>query len=611
MNTELTRLTDVVKAQPNLRFDPNYISMYSKAGGTLSNGAIPTMSSEPVQVQKTAVQPTTLSSEKVTSEYIPEIKQKIQQYSQPTTTTNPETGAVVKTSTGEPFDVQTVREANGTYMGQDGNKYYNWDSTPVVSKTLTPEDPLDARTREMLSKLQTQSDEITSAMIANIKANYENLKNQQRDINMRYEKGVNTAAIMGGTARYAAGTAEGMTASAMSYGVQKLAELEQKEQEAVLKAKQAQYDNNWNIASKEMDIIEKIRQEKAQAAKELNNKLIEANQKIREKEVQASRDQAIGDLMSQGITDPSQMLEILGGDFTAKEISDAMKNLAKDSGSGSLENLSGDVKTFYALKEMGNLPTDILSLPQDQQMFAFIKRLNQAQSVKTAGSTSPTEAAFEAGNVPFQATIENAAGFETSDKANARTAKELANLATIGDYNNLLVRVQNQAKKGMSSADKTEVTKAEKQVKAADRMTKAIEDFQAAGGDMGYFKGKADKIATRLGQLATDPKFKALATELTAAFQQYRQDMTGAAFGAAESADYATVVPTADKNIDLNLAVLQGLRNYMQGKVDDAYSTTLGEGYENINGLAKQSKVNDPLKVNVGLSDVSNNPLGI
>jgi len=581
-----------------------------KSTGTM--GAITQQANDQIYgTQKPTTQPvtpTTLSSSNVQNTYVPQQKDKLNNLSQKGSITNPETGQVTL-PTGQAADLQLVRENNGTYTGIDGLKYYNYDSTPVGVSTTGGTDSLDTRSREILNKLQADSDALTSSIISNIKTQYENLKIQQKDINDRYKKGVDTAAIMGGTARYAAGTAEGMTASAMSYGLQKLSELDQKENEAILKAKQAQQDMNWKIASVELDKIEKIRQEKVTAATNLNNKLIEQNNQIRQQE--ETRNNAINDdirtLMSKasGLT-PEQLADLQTTLKNHDYVS--ARGIVGDTGSSSLDNLSGDVKTFYALKEMGNLPTNILALPKDQQMFTFIKQLNQAQSVKTGTGTSETGQAFASGNVPFQSTIENAASLEGTNAGVARTQKELANLATVGDYKGLLIRVQNQAKKGMASVDKVEVTKAEKQVKAADRMAKALQDFEAAGGDMGYFKGKTDKIATRLGQLATDPKFKALATELTAAFQQYRQDMTGAAFGAAESADYATVVPTADKNLNLNYAVIQGLKNYMQGKVDDAYSTSLGEGYQNIKGLAESGGQ----KSNLGGStpdDFLNSPL--
>lgn len=316
---------------------------YLNAGGTLSNNAIPQgmglvngkpspvgqlSTGEPVQPQTTTATPTTLSSANITEKVIPEVKNKIEQYSQKGSTTNPETG-VVTLPTGKEADLQLLREDRGTYTGMDGLKYYNYDSTPVTAQSGISNDPLDTRTRELLNKLQTQSDELTSGMVANIKAQYENLRVQQKDINDRYNKGVNTAAIMGGTARYAAGTAEGMTASAMSYGVQKLSELDQKENEAILKVKQAQLDNNWKIASQEMDILEKIRQEKSTAARELNNKLVEANNQLRQQ--QATKDNAADNDIRAAI------LEAQKGGATPEQITKMNEALQKHDYSAAVE----------------------------------------------------------------------------------------------------------------------------------------------------------------------------------------------------------------------------------------------------------------------------------
>lgn len=317
---------------------------YLNAGGTLSNNAIPQgmglvngkvsqtgvlSQGEPVQPQKSTITPTTLSSANIAEKVIPEIQQKTQQYDQRGSTTNPDTGAVTL-PTGKQADFQLVRENNGTYMGQDGQKYYNWDSTPVgISTTDTSSDPLDARTRTILNKLQTDSDALTSSMVASIKTNYDNLRAQQKDINDRYNKGVETAAIMGGTARYAAGTAEGMSAAAMSYGVQKLSELDTKEQDAIAKVKQAQLDNNWKIASQELDTIEKIRQEKVTAATSLNNKLIEQNNQIRQQT--ETRNNAIDNDIRQAIVDAKK------GGATPEQISKMQQGLVNHDYSAAVE----------------------------------------------------------------------------------------------------------------------------------------------------------------------------------------------------------------------------------------------------------------------------------
>lgn len=290
--------------------------------------SVPKSTTSDVQKQTQSVTPTTLSSSNVQSTYVPEQKDKLNNLSQKGSTTNPETGQVTL-PTGKTADLQLVRENSGTYTGIDGLKYYNWDSTPVSVSSTTGTDLLDPRSREILNKLQADSDALTSSIISNIKTQYENLKIQQKDINDRYQKGVDTAAIMGGTARYAAGTAEGMTASAMSYGLQKLSELDQKENEAILKAKQAQQDMNWKIASVELDKIEKIRQEKVTAATNLNNKLIEQNNQIRQQE--ETRNNAIDNDIRQAIVDAKK------GGATPEQISKMQQGLVNHDYSAAVE----------------------------------------------------------------------------------------------------------------------------------------------------------------------------------------------------------------------------------------------------------------------------------
>lgn len=269
---------------------------------------------------------------------------------------------------------------------------------------------------------------------------------------------------------------------------------------------------------------------------------------------------------------------------------------------------SGD-KSFDALTKIETLKNTINSTDKNaidtmnnlgqtypDAKFTYDPQLSATENLalmKEAVVASPSWASksgAQSGSAPFQATIDIAAGNESGIGASKRSAAQLANLANTGDYSSLLVALKQQALKGMPAADKTEVIKADKQILSADRMANALQSYVAAGGDMNFLKGKSDDIATYFGKLAVDPKYKSLGVELKSAFQQYRVDMTGAAFGAAESADYASVVPTKDKELDLNLSTLNGLKNYMTGKVDDAYTIALGEGYQNVKSLAGQKQ---------------------
>jgi hypothetical protein len=103
-----------------------------------------------------------------------------------------------------------------------------------------------------------------------------------------------------------------------------------------------------------------------------------------------------------------------------------------------------------------------------------------------------------------------------------------------------------------------------------------IKQYQAAGGDMNIFKGSADDIAKRIGTAINDPRYTEIATQLDRAFQQYRQNMTGAAFGAAESAQYASVLPSKSRNLDLNLSIIEGALNYTNNYVTGSINGAIG-----------------------------------
>jgi len=199
-----------------------------------------------------------------------------------------------------------------------------------------------------------------------------------------------------------------------------------------------------------------------------------------------------------------------------------------------------------------------------------------------------TQSSAPSRSAPFQATLDIAASAESGIGSSKRIQSQLENLANTGDYKSLMVNLKNQAKKMMTAEGKSEVVNAAKSISAIDRMTTAVKTYQDMGGEMGFLKGKQDDITTYFGKLSVDSRFKEIGTELTLAFQQYRKDMTGAAFGVSENREYSSVLPSKDKEIELNFAVMRGLRSYMNGKVEDSYKDVLGDGYLNVRSLVEQ-----------------------
>ena len=221
-------------------------------------------------------------------------------------------------------------------------------------------------------------------------------------------------------------------------------------------------------------------------------------------------------------------------------------------------------------------------------------KLQEAARIK-AEIAANTEAQ---GNAPFQGTIDNMLSGISAKAPYERESTRLESLANKGDWSNLLQALKVRAKSDSSliPADKrSELIGAETGIPAMKRFASALKAYEnTPGAQPGFFQGNVESIDRRLGQLKNDPKFSALATELEASFQQYRKDMTGAAFSAAESAQYEKVVPSMSKTLDLNLAVIQGMQNFLTHKVDGIYGSAIGEGYDNLKGLVEKEAPKSP-----------------
>src|SRR5439155_2165663 len=132
--------------------------------------------------------------------------------------------------------------------------------------------------------------------------------------------------------------------------------------------------------------------------------------------------------------------------------------------------------------------------------------------------------------------------------------------------------------KGLTGTAATNFQQQAQSLSVLSDLEGAIKAYAQAGGSTNIFKGTADQVQTKIGSLMTDPKYASLAVQLNAAFQQYRLNMTGAAFGAKESAEYASVLPAPGNTLDLNLAKISGAKAYLNSAVEGSIKTVVGQG---------------------------------
>jgi hypothetical protein len=311
------------------------------------------------------------------------------------------------------------------------------------------------------------------------------------------------------------------------------------------------------MVGQKLELLKGVREERM--------KTLEATQKAEadeKKALETERNKILQDLGT-NMAPPDVIAAVAGADTVADAVTAAGEYLQK-----------GEYAEYArAVRAAGATPVD--------------PNTYYARKIYGEGMGQPGSDPF-AGDVPFQATIETAAANAGTLKGQETAAAQLAGLAKSGDYPMLFTRMKSLARQGMTAQTKTDVEQAEQQISSLDNMSKVLKEYQAAGGDMDFLKGTSDDIARKIGTLATDPRFASIATQMTAAFQQYRQNMTGAAFGAKENAEYKKVVPTADKSFELNDAIIDGLKNYYKQNLNASYETQLGEGYTNLKDYVEQ-----------------------
>lgn len=262
-------------------------------------------------------------------------------------------------------------------------------------------------------------------------------------------------------------------------------------------------------------------------------------------------------------------------DAYTKDIEDAEKkkqdainnvlNFAQTYGSqagAALKSLYGD--TYVAgLKDMGI----------DVDSFGGIQTLAEQKANQDGGGGSA-----EGYNGDFQATIDLIANQGGTNAQRAQMKNLMQSFIANGDYDSAYAMVQQSTGNGLKGAAATTFQQQTNSIGVLNDLKKAVQQYAAQGGNTNILKGTEDQIQTKIGKLMTDPKYASLAVQLNAAFQNYRLQMTGAAFGPKESAEYASILPSPGNTLDLNLAKLEGASNYLNSSVSSSIKSVVGPG---------------------------------
>lgn len=250
----------------------------------------------------------------------------------------------------------------GTYVGQDGKTYYS-DGSAVPAPTDAEYDPKTgswtsngttysaapqyvdnpdndpdvAKTNELFDSLKSSLDSNTLTQVNAIQQQYDMLKNAQQDANNRANSARTTLNLRTGTTQFAPLDAAGTALAQTSYGLQQIAKLDADENSAIAQVKAAQQSGNFQLMQQALNTAQAARTAKQAAAQKVQDQLSAANDAVLKQQQQSAQDDAVAQLVSQGISDPSEVLKQLttaGYTATASDVADSLKALTPTASKG-------------------------------------------------------------------------------------------------------------------------------------------------------------------------------------------------------------------------------------------------------------------------------------
>lgn len=240
---------------------------------------------------------TTLSSDK--SKDIANIQGKTDKLSQTGVTTDPTTGVATHADgsiynpgdTNDPIEAPANGISNGGYVGET---YYPAgaklpvDSTGNFSPT-TASSPTDVKILNSLNDQKAQNDALTASIISSIQNQYSQLISKQQEANNAQQGGETQLLLRNGGLQHT-GSGQNVLSSVVSYGISQLADLNNKEQMAVLSAQQAGQQQDFQLQDKMNQQASDIRDKKIAAAQKINDDIATENNKLADRAYQESQD---------------------------------------------------------------------------------------------------------------------------------------------------------------------------------------------------------------------------------------------------------------------------------------------------------------------------------
>jgi hypothetical protein len=491
----------------------------------------------------------------------------------PAPTSNPTPTASVpspySSNTGFTTRMDYSTDPNGVKIQVDpatGKDITGQNSPNQINRPIYNEEPTVTQAKSE-QEIQAEKAKASQAEIDNLNKYYDTLKNEQQITNEGNTRSTNAISALTGLS----GSSEANVANntTTTKNTQALAKVENERSVAV----------NAILSGIRTSAVEEARQQRLDQRQSEQDRIA-----YREK----AQTNAVATLTSLSKSESGATLEGLkktlspeeydtliknaGGELLAKSI--LFENRPKNTIVGTPTLVGNHVVQYYTtpagkivsenveLPEGVN-PTNIKSIEKTDNGLFIIN--NDGTWATVTGSAKPGTATPENYNNEFAATIDTVANMEPTVANRAAVKSQLQSLIANKDYTSAYNTIANQVENGLTGSSKQRFADSRTDYEVMKGLKTAIDAYAAGGGDMGLLTGTEEQIKRKLG--IDSGKASELGTQLWREFQTYRNTMTGAAFGAAESRDYASVNPTLGKSLDLNTSVITGALNQLDNRI--------------------------------------------
>lgn len=337
--------------------------------------------------------PTVITDQNIRQNVVPDVTDRINGVSQ-----NP----AVSNADGTPYNSNNSNtESTGTTTTpyQDLLKEYGLtgtDQTSVENSVLN--DPAYKSLTNVMTAAQKSNDNLSASTISGIQGKYNQLNATVVAQQNASTRGVQNSLLLGGGSQYAPISSEGVMSEKERYDIGTLADLQDKEDAAIAAAQNAHSAKDIQLAQTMLNQVDKLRSEKQAVATKINESLATTLNTQKTQQLQSAKDNVVANLVSKGITDIPSILTALktsGYTATAKDITDTLTNISKNTGANGINGLTGNIKNFKILENMpGGLPKSIMSLPEEQRLGAYLQYIKSGNPTSGgssgSGITSPT-----------------------------------------------------------------------------------------------------------------------------------------------------------------------------------------------------------------------------